>query len=72
MLAGLVPVKRLWYAFQDGTDMDPAMLMCSACQKPLRWAGAKRYRTRGLGMACLFQLISPKLRCTACSKTYVA
>jgi hypothetical protein len=32
MLAGLVPVKRFWYAFQDGTDMDPAMLMCSACQ----------------------------------------
>ena len=72
MLAGLVPVKRFWYAFQDGTDMDPAMLMCSACQKPLRWAGAQRCRTRGLGMACLFQLISPKLRCTACSKTYVA
>ena len=72
MLAALFPVRRFWYMCENGKELDPSRLECGECKKHLRWAGSQMCRTRGLGMTCIFQLLSPKLRCTGCGKTYVA
>ena len=73
LLSALVPVRRFWYVHSNGKDFDHSALKCKKCKgKSLSWAGSQMCRTRGLGMTCIFRVLSPRLKCTSCGSTWVA